>query len=123
MFVHQSSQQKRLLQKYGNHICLLDATYKTSRYAIPLFFLVVKTNVDYQIVGSFAIQDETTVAITEALNVLKGWNTSWKPKCFMVDNCEEEIVSIESIFPGETLFIIFHTGEKLTATVITFSFI
>ena len=81
-------------------ICLLDATYKTIRYAIPLFFLVVNTNSDYQVVGSFAVQDEITIAISEALAVLKSWNPDWDPKCFMVDNCEEEICSIESIFRG-----------------------
>jgi len=40
LFVHQTSWQRSMLQKYGNEICLLDATYKTSRYALPLFFYV-----------------------------------------------------------------------------------
>ena len=52
LFVHQTTWQRRLLSKYGNDICLLDATYKTTRYALPLFFLAVKTNVDYQVVAS-----------------------------------------------------------------------
>ena len=55
LFVHQSAWQRRLLKRYGN-ICLLDATYKTTRYALPLFFLVVCTNGDYQVVGSFVVQ-------------------------------------------------------------------
>ena len=50
---------------------MLDATYKTTRYNLPLFFVVVKTNVDYQIVGSFVVQSETTDAIFEALSVPK----------------------------------------------------
>ena len=66
LFVHQSKEQKRLMRKYGNHIGLLDATYKTTRYAIPLFFVVGKTNVDYQIAGSFSVHKETTEAIAEA---------------------------------------------------------
>lgn len=57
LFVHQTSTQRHLLKRYGNHICLLDATYKTTKYSIPLFFVALRTNVDYQIVGSFAIQD------------------------------------------------------------------
>ena len=81
-------------------VCLLDATYKTTKYAIPLFFIVTKTNVDYQIVGSFAIQDETTDAITEALHIFKDWCPSWNPKVYLVDNCEEEIRSIEHVFEG-----------------------
>ena len=71
MFVHQSKDQRRLLERYGDEICMLDATYKTTRYSLPLFFVVVKTNVDYQIVGSFVVQSETTDAIFEALSVLK----------------------------------------------------
>ena len=71
MFVYQSKDQRRLLERYGNEICMLDATYKTTRYNLPLFFVVVKTNVDYQIVGSFVVQSETTDAIFEALSVLK----------------------------------------------------
>ena len=53
LFVHQTAWQRRLLQRYGNDVCLLDATYKTTKYALPLFFVAVKTNVDYQIVASF----------------------------------------------------------------------
>ena len=37
---------------------MLDATYKTTRYSLPLFFVVVKTNIDYQIVGSCIVQSE-----------------------------------------------------------------
>jgi hypothetical protein len=37
LFVHQSAWQRRLLLKYGNDLCLLDATYKTTRFAVPLF--------------------------------------------------------------------------------------
>ena len=73
LFVHQSASQKKLLERYGNHICLLDATYKTTRYSISLF-LVVKTNVDYQIISSFAIQDETSETLVEALSIIKLWN-------------------------------------------------
>ena len=47
------------IKRYGNEMILLNTTYKTARYALPLFFMVVKTNVDYQIVGSFVIKNET----------------------------------------------------------------
>ena len=71
LFVHQTQLQQRLMNKYGNHICLLDATYKTTKFAIPLFFVVVKANRDYQVVASFAVQNEMTAAITEVLGILK----------------------------------------------------
>ena len=89
------------MKTYGNDLTLLDATYKTTRYALPLFFVVVKTNTDYQIVASFVTQDETTDAIAEPLSFLKAWNPEWNPKIFMVDNCAEEINAIESTFPSK----------------------
>lgn len=76
LFLHQATWQRRLLKKYGDNICLLDATYRTTRYSLPQFFLAVKTNVDYQEVGSFIIQHEATEAIAEALQTLKQWNKS-----------------------------------------------
>lgn len=77
---------------------MLDATYKTTRYSLPLFFRVVRTNVDYQIVGSFVVQSETADAIFEALMVLKSWNPKWKPSCFMVDYSEDS--AIERLYQG-----------------------
>ena len=71
LFVHQTKFQTRLLDHYGNSICLLNATYKTTKYSLPLFFVVVKTNVDYQVVSSFVVQDERRAAITEALRIIK----------------------------------------------------
>ena len=99
LFVLQTKFQRRLLGRYGNSICLLDATWKTKKYSLLMFFVVVKTNVNYQVVTSFVLQDDTTAAITEALSVIEIWNPTWEPKCFMVDNCEEEIKSIGNIFP------------------------
>ena len=37
LFAYQTKEMKELLRRYGNELCLLDATYKTTRYAIPLF--------------------------------------------------------------------------------------
>ena len=79
----------------------MDATYKTTKYAIPLFFVALKANVDCQVVASFALQDETTSAIKEALLILRSWNPLSQPKCFMVDNCKEEINPIDHVFPSK----------------------
>ena len=76
LFAHQTAWQKQLMNLYGNEISLLDATYKTMRYELPLFFLVVKTNVNYMVVGSFIIQRETTASIQEALEIFRDWNDS-----------------------------------------------
>lgn len=107
LFVHQTENQKRLLQRCGNELTLLDATYKTTKYSLALFFLVVKTNVSYQVVSSFVLQSETSQAITEALQVIKSWNSEWNPAYFMVDYSEEEMSAIKRIFPGRCLNKIF----------------
>lgn len=100
LFAHQTAWQRRLMARYGNEMTLLDATYKTTRYSLPLFFLVVKTNVNYTVVGFFIIQNETTVDITEALQIFHRWNPDWNPSFFMTDFCHEEIVAIETVFKG-----------------------
>ena len=91
---------KRFLQRYGNEICLSDATYKTTRYALPLFFLAVKTNVDYQVVGAFVCEGESTENILAALRILKSWNPDWNPLYNMVDYFSEEINALEELFLG-----------------------
>ena len=59
LFVYQTKWQRRLFQRYSGEMLLLDATYKTTRYVLPLFVHVVKTNVDYQIFGTFITENET----------------------------------------------------------------
>ncbi|XP_078493493.1 uncharacterized protein LOC144749079 isoform X2 [Ciona intestinalis] len=98
LFVYQTAWQRRLLVRYGQDICLLDATYKTSKYALPLFFLCIKTNVNYQVVACFVTQNERQSDITEALEMIKTWTPGWNPTFFMTDNCEAEILSIEATF-------------------------
>ncbi|XP_046848037.1 uncharacterized protein LOC124441606 [Xenia sp. Carnegie-2017] len=105
LFIHQTVNQKRLLKRYGNELTLLDATYKTTKYSLALFFLVVKTNVSYQVVGSFVLQSETSYAIAEALQVIRGWNNEWNLAYFMVDYPEEEMSEINRVFAGCQTYI------------------
>ena len=93
LFVHQTKWQRELLLKYGGEICLLDATYKTSRYVLPTFFLCMKTNVYYYVVASFVVQLGNADAINEALQLIKDWNPTWDPD-FCVDFSEAEINAI-----------------------------
>lgn len=101
LLVHQTKDQQRLMQLYGNEIALLDATHKTTKYALPLFLVVVLTNAGYQVVGSFLVSKETTEAIQEALSKLAEWNPLWKPVYWMTDCCAAEQNAVEGIFPGK----------------------
>jgi MULE transposase domain len=106
LLVHQNIWQRRLLARYGQ-TCLLDATCKTTKYALPLFFPYVRTNMDYIVVAEFVVQHEDTRSIFEVLSVVKSWNPDRKPSAFMVDCCEAETNALENLFTGAITILIF----------------
>ena len=55
LVIHQEKWQKQLLERYGNTMSMLDATYKTMKYELALFFLCVRTNVGYSVVAEFNV--------------------------------------------------------------------
>ena len=78
----------------------MDATYKTTKYSIPLFFLCLKTNVNYTVV---ALQTENSDHIFEALSIIKFWTPNWDPKYFITDYSDTEMSAINKFnppFPG-----------------------
>ena len=58
---------KNMYKRYGNHMILLDATYKTTKYPLPLFFAVVKTIVNFQVCCVIVLQEDSTEMITKDL--------------------------------------------------------
>lgn len=64
--VYQEDWQKMLLRRYGNTMRLLDATYRTTKYALQFFMLVVKTNVHY------VPEDETAENTQNAIGIQNG---------------------------------------------------
>ena len=105
LFAHQEPWQQRLLMRYGKDMVFMDATYKTTKYALPLFFLCVHTNVGYKVIAEFICQYEDSSSIAEALSVIQSWNPTWKPKYFMTDYSTCEIDAIEARFPGAQVYI------------------
>ena len=105
LWVHQTQWQQQLLNRYGNEICLLDATYKTTRYELPLFFVCVRTNCGYSVIAEFIVQSEDSEHIREAINILKSWNPKWNPKTFMTDYSEAESIALQSAFPGVNIYL------------------
>jgi len=89
-----------LLATYGKDLVLLDATYRTTKYDIPLFFLVVLSNVGYQLVGTFMVGRENSDEISRALKVIGKWNPSWIPQAVMCDLDQREINAFEAVFKG-----------------------
>ena len=72
LFVYQSEDMQILYQRCGKHLVLLDATYKTTKYSLPLYFLVVQTNVNYQVAAANVTQEQTTCMLSKALSITKG---------------------------------------------------
>lgn len=58
-----------------------------------VLFLVVKTNVDYQ-VATFLTKSESTESIVEVLRVIKQWNPTYKFRYFMAVYSKEEITAL-----------------------------
>ncbi|XP_046983794.1 uncharacterized protein LOC124553848 [Schistocerca americana] len=104
LFCYESAWQEDILKKYGD-VCLLDATYKTTKYDIPLFFVTVKANRCCLVVGFFFIQVEDTRSIAEALLVFKRWNTNFDPTYWVTDFSESEIAAIKEIFPFSKVYL------------------
>ena len=59
-----------LYSGYAPTLVLLDATYRTTKYSLPLY--LVQTNVNYQVAAVTVCQEERTEIITEALRQIKG---------------------------------------------------
>lgn len=100
LFIHQSIWQQKLLRLYGSDICLIDSTYKTTVYGLPLLVLCVSSNVGYFNVASMLLSDETEETICAGLRKIASWNPDWKPQYFMSDFCEAQFSAIESVFQG-----------------------
>ena len=96
LWVHQEPRQHQLMVKYGNIISLMDATYKTIQYDLPLFLISVCTNTGYCVVAEFIVQSESCDYIKEALQILITWNPNWHPNFFMTDYSEAEIRALEA---------------------------
>lgn len=113
IFYQQTEWQKYLLDRYGS-VCFIDATYKTTKYALPLFLLVVKTNVNYCVVASFFIQYKHSKSIEDAIKVIKSLNDTWSPQYFVTDYCEAEYNAIDKIFNCPSYIICdFHREQAL----------
>ena len=105
LYIQQEEWQKELLTRYGNTVTLMDATYKTTKYSLPLFFLCVKTNACYTVVAEFILQSETTECLYEALSILKSWNPDWEPQFYLTDYSDTEISAVNKLFPNTQVYL------------------
>ena len=101
VFAHQTVWQQHIMDIFAREICLVDATYKTTCYDLPLFFLCAPTNIGYVNVATILLANERQETIEQGLEVVKEWNPTWKPTFFMSDFCVAQISALETTFPGK----------------------
>ena len=85
----------------------MDAMYKTCKLSLPLFFLVVRTNVGYTVVAEFVVQHEDAESIAEALGLLKAqWDANnIRIGNFMIDCQQSEENAIRGMFPDSVVYL------------------
>ena len=65
-----------------------------------MFFVAVRTNVNFAVVATFLVHNDDCSTIAEALEVVQNWNVLWKPTYFLVDWYKSERKSVAKCFPG-----------------------
>ena len=105
----------RFIYRYPN-LVLMDATYKTCKLLLPLFFLVVRTNVGYSVIAEFVVQHEDSESIAEALGLLRAqWDANnIQVANFMIDCQQSEENVIRGMFPDSVIYLCsFHHLQAL----------
>ena len=84
---------------------LTQPIHKATKYDLALFFLYVKTNVNYTVVAELIVQSESANEIASALRIIKRWNPEWTPPFFMSDYLEAERLATMEVFPECTVYL------------------
>ena len=105
LFFYQSPVQQILLNRYGSTVYIAEIVQPSelgSRVAVvAIYLMVVRTNVDYQVVGTIVVNKYSKENVKKALVKCKEVNDSWSPKYFMVDKDDEHLLlPITELFPG-----------------------
>ncbi|XP_048255346.1 uncharacterized protein LOC125381984 [Haliotis rufescens] len=105
--------QRTMLEKFGSAV-LLDATYNTNKYNLPLYQLAVRTDSVYVPVGFIITEDQTTDSLQEGMEKFASLHKEWKPEIFIIDDDQREKNVIQKIFPGTCSYCV-----KLSTYIIT----
>ena len=104
IYFHQSPSQRSMLEKYGStlYITQIKTSERSSKIlAVSMYLLAVRTNVDYQVVGTILMNKYNEKPLREILNLYKEVNEGWIPKYFMIDMSEDLLFSVTELFPGK----------------------
>lgn len=106
VFCCQSPDQRRLLQRYGRQAVLLEIS-REANTPFPMYGVLVPTNVDYQLVYLFIVQQRNVQCIRDGFRKIASWNPDWKPKFLSVDHVKnaswKHLAAIEEFYPGNNI--------------------
>lgn len=107
-----SDEQKRMLHRYGNVICL-DATYKVNKWGLAFFMIaVIDEHRQAFPCAYFIVQHEKAESVAEALAYLQHLVPGWKPTAIITDKDDAEINACKTIFPTATMILCeFHAKQ------------
>ena len=74
-----------------------------TKYDLALFFLCVKTNVNYTVVAESIVQSKSANEVDSTLRIINQWNSEWTPPFYMSDYSEAEQLAIMEVFPKCTV--------------------
>jgi len=103
LFCYQTSEQQRLLKRYGTITFLVEIQHNSSvkrALTFKMFAIFVQTNVDYQAVGFLMFSKRRKEGLKEGLSTFKEWNSWWTPKYFLIDYTEEVLDAYSQLFSG-----------------------
>ena len=103
-FIYQSTEMQQMFQRRDNQLIILDWAYKTTKHALPLFFLVIKANVNFQVSTVIVLQEESVNMITRALSIVKVWNLRSHQGTYLL-LLMKEISSLEIVFPNIQVYL------------------
>lgn len=99
LVVIQAEWQRKVLSTFGECF-VIDSTFNTSKYNLPLYEIVVQTNVGYIPIGIIITEDETEREILDGLTILKSWNPLWNPSSVVTDCDIAQGNALQKAFPG-----------------------
>ena len=105
VYLYQTRVQQGLLQRYGSILFIKEIVPKEfdeGALAVVMYLLAVRTNVDYQVVGTILMNEcnNHTEVLKCTLSRFKIFNEFWNPKYLMIDPKDALISSIKELFPG-----------------------
>jgi hypothetical protein len=125
-WVYQSRFMQYIMAMYGNDLTCIDATYKTTKYGLPLFTLVTVDNSKQgRLMCAFVLQNEETATIANALRIIRKFNPMFNPSCVMLDKSSAEIGAIREVFTRTDLKILlcdFHRIQAMKREISKISF-